>query len=144
MITEKLGVKRVRDLQVNMPNHEAFFQFARNSAKPISSGTGNRLRQVKESNVFALAEVLRLEEFRKTNDLRTLLSRDANVRDGGLHVLFRVGVAGHLNQSHTKLLWRQGKASVAEIRLQDSRAFGKEFADGVLSQTSGCWSHGAK
>src|SRR6202790_1496419 len=36
VITEKLGVKRVRDLKVNMPNHEAFFQFARNSAKAMA------------------------------------------------------------------------------------------------------------
>ncbi len=36
VVTEKLGVKRVRDLQVNMPNHEAFFQFARNTAKAVA------------------------------------------------------------------------------------------------------------
>src|SRR5258707_11867672 len=32
----KLGVRRVRDLKVNMPNHEAFFQFARNTAKAVA------------------------------------------------------------------------------------------------------------
>jgi 3-hydroxyacyl-CoA dehydrogenase len=36
VIAEKLGVRRVRDLKVNMPNHEAFFQFARNSAKALA------------------------------------------------------------------------------------------------------------
>src|ERR1700690_1240434 len=36
VITEKLGVKRVRDLKVSMPNHEAFFGFALNSAKAIA------------------------------------------------------------------------------------------------------------
>jgi len=36
VVTEKLGVRRVRDLKVNMPNHEAFFQFARNTAKAVA------------------------------------------------------------------------------------------------------------
>jgi len=36
VIAEKLGVRRVRDLKVNMPNHEAFFQFALNSAKAMA------------------------------------------------------------------------------------------------------------
>ncbi|MDP9089893.1 MAG: 3-hydroxyacyl-CoA dehydrogenase NAD-binding domain-containing protein [Pseudomonadota bacterium] len=36
VIAEKLGARRVRDLKVNMPNHEAFFQFARNSAKAMA------------------------------------------------------------------------------------------------------------
>jgi 3-hydroxyacyl-CoA dehydrogenase len=36
VIAEKMGVRRVRDLRVNMPNHEAFFQFARNTAKAIA------------------------------------------------------------------------------------------------------------
>ena len=36
VIAEKLGPRRVRDLQVNMRNHEAFFQFARNSAKALA------------------------------------------------------------------------------------------------------------
>jgi 3-hydroxyacyl-CoA dehydrogenase len=36
VVSEKLGPKRVRDVKVNMPNHEAFFQFARNSAKAVA------------------------------------------------------------------------------------------------------------
>ncbi len=36
VVAEKLGVRRVRDLKVNMPNHEAFFQFARNTAKAVA------------------------------------------------------------------------------------------------------------
>jgi 3-hydroxyacyl-CoA dehydrogenase len=36
VVTEKLGVRRVRDFKVNMPNHEAFFQFARNTAKAVA------------------------------------------------------------------------------------------------------------
>jgi 3-hydroxyacyl-CoA dehydrogenase len=36
VVTEKLGVRRVRDSKVNMPNHEAFFQFARNTAKAVA------------------------------------------------------------------------------------------------------------
>jgi 3-hydroxyacyl-CoA dehydrogenase len=34
--SEKMGVRRVRDLKVNMPIHEAFFQFARNTAKAVA------------------------------------------------------------------------------------------------------------
>src|ERR1700736_260889 len=33
VIAERLGIKRVRDLKLDMPNAEAFFQFARNTVK---------------------------------------------------------------------------------------------------------------
>ncbi len=36
VVAEKLGARRVRDLQADMPNHEAFFQFARNTAKAVA------------------------------------------------------------------------------------------------------------
>ncbi len=36
VVTEKLALRRVRDLKINMPNHEAFFQFARNTAKAVA------------------------------------------------------------------------------------------------------------
>jgi len=36
VIAEKMGVRRVRDLKVDMPNHEAFFQFARNTAQAVA------------------------------------------------------------------------------------------------------------
>ena len=36
VVSDKLGVRRVRDLKVSMPNHEAFFQFARNTAKAVA------------------------------------------------------------------------------------------------------------
>jgi 3-hydroxyacyl-CoA dehydrogenase len=36
VVAQKLGVKRVRDSKVKMPNHEAFFQFARNTAKAVA------------------------------------------------------------------------------------------------------------
>jgi 3-hydroxyacyl-CoA dehydrogenase len=36
IITEKRGVKRVRDLRIEMPNAEAFLQFARNTVKAVA------------------------------------------------------------------------------------------------------------
>jgi 3-hydroxyacyl-CoA dehydrogenase len=36
VVQENMGTKRVRDVQLSMPNHEAFFQFARNSAKALA------------------------------------------------------------------------------------------------------------
>ncbi|HXP66410.1 MAG TPA: 3-hydroxyacyl-CoA dehydrogenase NAD-binding domain-containing protein [Steroidobacteraceae bacterium] len=36
VIAQKMGPRRVRDLKVSMPNHEAFFQFARNTAKAVA------------------------------------------------------------------------------------------------------------
>jgi 3-hydroxyacyl-CoA dehydrogenase len=33
VVQEKMGTKKIRDATLSMPNHEAFFQFARNSAK---------------------------------------------------------------------------------------------------------------
>jgi 3-hydroxyacyl-CoA dehydrogenase len=35
-VTEKRPLKRVRDLKVSMPNHEAFFGFARNTVKAVA------------------------------------------------------------------------------------------------------------
>ncbi|HEX3913104.1 MAG TPA: 3-hydroxyacyl-CoA dehydrogenase NAD-binding domain-containing protein [Steroidobacteraceae bacterium] len=36
VVAENMGVRRVRDIEANMPNHEAFFQFARNTAKAVA------------------------------------------------------------------------------------------------------------
>jgi 3-hydroxyacyl-CoA dehydrogenase len=36
VIAEKLGTKRARDAKVAMPNHEAYFQFARNTVKAVA------------------------------------------------------------------------------------------------------------
>jgi 3-hydroxyacyl-CoA dehydrogenase len=36
VVDEKLSVKRVRDIKLNMPNYEAFFQFARNTVKSVA------------------------------------------------------------------------------------------------------------
>src|SRR4030088_3060905 len=36
VVTEGLGLKRVRDLKLDMPNAEAFFQFARNTVKAVA------------------------------------------------------------------------------------------------------------
>jgi 3-hydroxyacyl-CoA dehydrogenase len=36
VVEEKLGLKRVRDMKVAMPNHEAFFQFALNTVKAVA------------------------------------------------------------------------------------------------------------
>jgi 3-hydroxyacyl-CoA dehydrogenase len=36
LIAEKRGVKRVRDLRINMPNAEAYLQFARNTVKAVA------------------------------------------------------------------------------------------------------------
>jgi 3-hydroxyacyl-CoA dehydrogenase len=36
VVQEKMGTRKVRDAKLSMPNHEAFFQFARNSAKALA------------------------------------------------------------------------------------------------------------
>ena len=36
VVQEKMATKKVRDIQPSMPNHEAFFQFARNSARALA------------------------------------------------------------------------------------------------------------
>jgi len=36
VVREKMGTRKVRDVPLSMPNHEAFFQFARNSAKALA------------------------------------------------------------------------------------------------------------
>jgi len=36
VVQQKMGTRKVRDVQLSMPNHEAFFQFARNSARALA------------------------------------------------------------------------------------------------------------
>jgi len=63
-----------------------------------------RLREIEESGVFALAEILRLEEFGQAHDLGSPSGGVCDAAESLLQILFRLRSAGHLHQSHAKFL----------------------------------------
>ncbi len=54
--------------------------------------------------IFALAEILRPEKFRQTNDLRALLRRIADESDCPREILLRLRTAPHLDEGDSGLL----------------------------------------
>ena len=62
-------------------------------------GTGNRLGQVEERDVFALAEILRLKQLGQADELGALAGGIANVCDRALQILLRLGRARHLHDA---------------------------------------------
>src|ERR1700752_3471065 len=52
--------------------------------------------------IFALAEVLGLEEFGQAHDLGAASGGISDAAQGLLQILFRLRAAGHLHQSHTE------------------------------------------
>ena len=83
--------------------------FARAESRAVT-GPGNRLRQIEQAGVFALAEILSLEQFGKTDDLRAPSRRLVNFIDGALQILVGIRSGGHLHQADVELL-RQAAAS---------------------------------
>ncbi len=65
---------------------------------------GNGLGEVEEGGVLALAEVLGQEELRQADDLGATGGGLADVLDGTLEVLLRLGRAAHLHQAHGKFI----------------------------------------
>src|SRR6202020_1163704 len=84
---------------------------ASRSGEFVARWTGNRFSQIKERMIFALAEVLRLKQFRKADDLRATSGRICHAFERFCEILFRLRPAGHLDQRHTKFVGRQGVRS---------------------------------
>ena len=74
----------------------------------IGGGAGDGLGQIEQRGVLALAEVLRAEEFRQTDDLGALAGGLAHPGAGALEVLVRIGRAVHLNQADGEIVAGQG------------------------------------
>src|ERR1019366_682923 len=70
-------------------------------------GTGDGLGQVEEGDVLALAEILRLKQFRQADNLGAFGGGSANVGNGALQVLLRLRGARHLHDANLEVSFRQ-------------------------------------
>jgi hypothetical protein len=75
------------------------------------SGAGNGLGEIKESVVFALAEILCLEELGEADHVRALCGGFIDHVNGVLQVLVWIGRAAHLHQADTEFLSGQSGGS---------------------------------
>jgi hypothetical protein len=82
-------------------------EFLRHLAQPLCGRTGNGFGEGEQCSVLTLAKILRLEEFREANELRTLFCGLAHVRNRAIHILFRVGRARHLRDSDNEIPFSQ-------------------------------------
>ena len=76
--------------------------------------------QVEQIGVFALAEILGLEEFGQTDDLRAARRGLVDFIDGALQILVGVGRGGHLHQSDIEFLRRQSGCLLKEKKQNTS------------------------
>ena len=56
--------------------------------------------------VFALAEVLSLEQLGQTDHVGSALGSLGDAAEGFLEILFWLRAAGHLDQGHAEFFWR--------------------------------------
>ena len=69
----------------------------------LRAGAGDRLREIEQSGVFALAEILRLEEFGQADDIGALACRLRNAIKRLGQIVGRLGAARHLDQGDGEL-----------------------------------------
>ena len=85
-------VIQARRAPLEQRRNDRRLQLAGDLAETLCCRTGYRLRKIKERMVFPLAEILSQKQLGQADELRALLHRLANVRDGALQVLFGSGV----------------------------------------------------
>ena len=81
---------------------------ARHLSYDLRRGAGNCFCQIKQSGIFALAEVLRAEQLRQARDLRALPRCLPYHLQRMRHILLRIWPAAHLNQADAKFFRRHG------------------------------------
>jgi hypothetical protein len=79
--------------------------------KPDGDRARNGLCQIEQAGIFALAEILGLEELWQADDLRSPRGGLMDLVDGPLQILVGIGRRRHLHQSDLELL-RQAEASL--------------------------------
>jgi hypothetical protein len=62
-------------------------------SEALGARSRDRLREIEQDMIFALTEILRLEEFGKANNVRTLVCGFSDARDGLLKIFFRAWAA---------------------------------------------------
>jgi hypothetical protein len=83
----------------------------------LAGRPGNRLGQVEERMIFALAEILRLEKFGQAHDFSPAPGRIGHAFEGFSEILFGFRSAGHLHQSYTKFVRGHGNHLLRARRL---------------------------
>ena len=87
-------------------NHNGYFQFAGDGAEARGARSGNRLGEVEERCVLALAEILGAEELGKADDLCAAARGLAHVGNRTLQVIVRLRGTAHLYQAYFKFVGR--------------------------------------
>ena len=82
---------------------EGHLQFPRQPRQGLGSGPGDRLGQIEEGGILLAAEVLRAEQFLKTDDLRAFAGSFADAPFGFGEVFVGVLGTGHLDQADAEL-----------------------------------------
>jgi hypothetical protein len=73
------------------------FILPRGGSELFRARAGNRLRQIEQSGVFALAEILRLKQFGQADNVGTLACRLRNPIKRLCQIIGRLGAARHLD-----------------------------------------------
>jgi hypothetical protein len=66
---------------------------------------GDGLREIEQRRVFALAEILRLEEFGQADDIGALSCRLRNAIERLGQIVSGLGAARHLDQGYGEFFW---------------------------------------
>ncbi len=85
---------------------DGYFQLAGEGTEAGRTGSGNRLGEVEQRGVFALAEILGAEELGQADDLSTAAGRLAHVGDRPLQIFVRLRGTGHLYEAYFKFVGR--------------------------------------
>jgi hypothetical protein len=70
----------------------------------LAGRAGDWFRQVEQGVVFALAEILRLEQFGQADHLGTASRGVGHAFESLVKILLGLRAAGHLHQSHTEFV----------------------------------------
>ena len=81
------------------------FIFPSGGSQLFRARARNRLRQIEQDGIFALAEILRLEELGQTNDVGTLVCCLRNAIERLRQIVGRLWAACHLNQRDGEFIW---------------------------------------
>src|SRR6266403_762734 len=96
--------------------HEHDFILARGSGKSFCGGTGDWFGEIEQRCILALAEVLRLEQFRQADDVGTALGRIGNAVERLRQVVRGFGAARHLHESDGKFIGQESPNGTSKTR----------------------------
>jgi hypothetical protein len=89
----------------------------------LRTRTGDRLREIEQSRVFPLTEILRLEEFGEADDVGALSCRLRNAIKRLGQIVGRLGAARHLDQRNGELVSHFGPGVPSSLETSERYFF---------------------